>query len=75
MGVAGVGWIAAIIIGGLAGWIASRIMKTDTGIFLNICLLYTSDAAGPFVLNFWLYRLIARTRAIRMQAPKRPAIR
>ncbi|MPT25167.1 MAG: GlsB/YeaQ/YmgE family stress response membrane protein, partial [Starkeya sp.] len=29
-----IGWIAAIIIGGLAGWIASAIMKTGTGIFM-----------------------------------------
>lgn len=35
---AGIGWIAAIIIGGLAGWIASALMKTNTGIFLNIIL-------------------------------------
>jgi uncharacterized membrane protein YeaQ/YmgE (transglycosylase-associated protein family) len=26
-----VGWIAAIIIGGLAGWIASSVMNSDTG--------------------------------------------
>ena len=35
---ASIGWIAAIIIGGLAGWIASGLMKTDTGIFLNVVL-------------------------------------
>lgn len=34
----GLGWIAAIIVGGLAGWIASNIMKADTGLFLNIIL-------------------------------------
>ena len=34
----GIGIIAWIIIGGLAGWIASKIMKTDAqqGIILNI---------------------------------------
>ena len=35
---ASIGWIAAIIIGGLAGWIASGLMKTNTGLFLNIVL-------------------------------------
>lgn len=34
----GLGWIAAIIVGGLAGWIASNIMKADTGMFMNIIL-------------------------------------
>lgn len=34
----GLGWIAAIIVGGLAGWIASNIMKADTGILLNIII-------------------------------------
>ena len=35
---ASIGWIAAIIIGGLAGWIASNFMKSDTGILMNILL-------------------------------------
>ena len=26
-----VGWIAAIIIGGIAGWLAEQFMKSDTG--------------------------------------------
>ena len=34
----GLGWLSAIIVGGLAGWIASSIMKADTGLFLNIIL-------------------------------------
>jgi len=33
-----IGWVAAIIIGGFAGWIASALMKSDTGIFLNVIL-------------------------------------
>jgi uncharacterized membrane protein YeaQ/YmgE (transglycosylase-associated protein family) len=35
---AGIGWIAAILIGGIAGWIASGFMKSDTGVFVNIIL-------------------------------------
>nr|MBL8457165.1 GlsB/YeaQ/YmgE family stress response membrane protein [Zoogloeaceae bacterium] len=27
----GIGWVAAIVIGGFAGWIASAVMKTNTG--------------------------------------------
>ncbi|HTM78677.1 MAG TPA: GlsB/YeaQ/YmgE family stress response membrane protein, partial [Devosia sp.] len=30
MGFDGVGWLAAIIIGGLAGWLAKQFMKTNT---------------------------------------------
>ena len=32
------GWLGAIIVGGLAGWIASGIMKVNTGILLNIVI-------------------------------------
>ncbi|MDO5703609.1 MAG: GlsB/YeaQ/YmgE family stress response membrane protein, partial [Paracoccus sp. (in: a-proteobacteria)] len=34
----GLGWLAAIIVGGIAGWIASNIMKADTGVLVNILL-------------------------------------
>jgi uncharacterized membrane protein YeaQ/YmgE (transglycosylase-associated protein family) len=43
----GVGWIAAIIIGGLAGWFAEMFMKSNTGIFMNISL----GIVGAIVLN------------------------
>ena len=33
-----VGWIAAIIIGGLAGWLAERVMQSQMGLFMNIIL-------------------------------------
>ena len=33
---AGVGWIMTIILGGLAGWIAEKIMKADMGVLANI---------------------------------------
>ena len=32
----GVGWIAAIIIGGIAGWLAEQFMKSDMGLLMNI---------------------------------------
>ena len=34
----GLGWFAAIIVGGLAGWIAEKIMKSDMGLIMNIIL-------------------------------------
>ncbi|MBW6416414.1 GlsB/YeaQ/YmgE family stress response membrane protein [Celeribacter sp. PS-C1] len=46
----GLGLIASIIVGGLAGWIASSFMKADTGILANILL----GIAGAFVLNLIL---------------------
>ena len=34
----GFGWIMSIIIGALAGWIAEKVMKFDTGLLMNIVL-------------------------------------
>jgi len=63
---ASIGWIAAIIIGGLAGWIASGLMKTNTGLFLNIVLgiigaVIASFLFGLFGVSFggWIGYLIA----------------
>lgn len=46
----GIGLIGAVIIGGLAGWIASMIMKVDTGLIANIGL----GIVGAVVLNLIL---------------------
>ena len=43
----GVGWIAAIIIGGLAGWLAEMFMKSNMGLLMNIVL----GIVGAIVLN------------------------
>lgn len=51
MGFDGIGWLAAIIIGGIAGWIASMIMKTDTNIFLNIILGIVGAAIASFLFG------------------------
>lgn len=48
-----IGWIAAIIIGGLAGWIASNFMKSDTGIFVNIILGIIGAAIASFIFGFF----------------------
>ena len=34
----GMGWIAAIIVGALAGWIAENLMKSEHGLLMNIIL-------------------------------------
>jgi uncharacterized membrane protein YeaQ/YmgE (transglycosylase-associated protein family) len=44
---AGVGWIMTIILGGLAGWIAEKIMKSDMGLIGNIIL----GIVGAVLLN------------------------
>jgi uncharacterized membrane protein YeaQ/YmgE (transglycosylase-associated protein family) len=33
-----VGWIAGIIIGGIAGWLAANFMKSPMGLLMNILL-------------------------------------
>jgi uncharacterized membrane protein YeaQ/YmgE (transglycosylase-associated protein family) len=50
-----VGWIGYIIIGGIAGWIASKIMGTDKqqGILLNIVVGIAGALIGGFLLSFW----------------------
>jgi uncharacterized membrane protein YeaQ/YmgE (transglycosylase-associated protein family) len=49
----GVGWIMTIILGGLAGWIAEKIMRSDMGLLMNIVL----GIVGALVLNAILYAL------------------
>jgi len=46
----GVGWVLAIIIGGVAGWIAERIMKSEHGLLTNIILGIVGAVVGNFLL-------------------------
>ncbi|ROU02760.1 GlsB/YeaQ/YmgE family stress response membrane protein [Histidinibacterium lentulum] len=54
----GVGWIMAIIIGGLAGWLAEKFMNANMGLLMNILL----GIVGAIVFNF-LASLIFGTAA------------
>ncbi|EJF88245.1 hypothetical protein ME1_00703 [Bartonella vinsonii subsp. arupensis OK-94-513] len=63
---ANIGWIAAIIIGGLAGWAAQYLMKSQTGVFLNIILGIIGAALASFIFGLlgvsfagWLGYLIS----------------
>jgi len=47
MDVNGVGFLTAILVGGVAGWIAERVMRSDMGLMMNIIL----GIAGAVVLN------------------------
>lgn len=46
----GMGLLGAIIVGGIAGWLAEQFMKSNMGIFMNIIL----GIIGAALLNFIL---------------------
>ena len=46
----GIGWIMAIIIGALAGWIAEKMMKANMGLLMNIVLGIVGALLGNFLL-------------------------
>jgi uncharacterized membrane protein YeaQ/YmgE (transglycosylase-associated protein family) len=46
----GVGWVLAIILGGLAGWIAEKLMHTNMGLLMNVVLGIAGAMIGNFVL-------------------------
>jgi uncharacterized membrane protein YeaQ/YmgE (transglycosylase-associated protein family) len=48
---ASVGWIAAIIIGGTAGWLAEQFMKSDMGMLMNIVLGIVGAAIASVILS------------------------
>jgi uncharacterized membrane protein YeaQ/YmgE (transglycosylase-associated protein family) len=47
----GVGWIGTIIIGGLAGFIAEKITKSDMGLIMNIIVGIIGAYIGAFIAN------------------------
>ena len=53
----GVGWIGTIIIGGLAGWIAEKVMKTEMGLLMNIVVGIIGSFIGAFLANLMGLRL------------------
>jgi len=62
----GVGWIAGIIIGGIAGWLAGQFMKSSMGLMWNIVLGMVGAAIADTILSIdginlagWVSYLIA----------------
>ena len=51
-----IGWILALVMGGIIGWLASIVMKTDAqqGIFLNIVVGCIGSILGRWLLGGWL---------------------
>jgi uncharacterized membrane protein YeaQ/YmgE (transglycosylase-associated protein family) len=47
----GVGWILAIIIGGLGGWIAGMVMNKHHNIFINIIVGLVGALLGKWLLG------------------------
>jgi uncharacterized membrane protein YeaQ/YmgE (transglycosylase-associated protein family) len=47
------GWIIALIVGGFAGYLASRVMNRDSdmGVFLNIVVGCVGSVIGNAILN------------------------
>ena len=46
----GVGWVLAIIIGALAGWLAEKIMHSNQGLLMNIVLGIVGAVVGNLIL-------------------------
>lgn len=67
MDINGVGWLTAIIVGALAGWLAEQIMKSNQGLLMNIVLGIVGAAVLNGLLDFagvelgigWVRYLIA----------------
>ena len=66
-----VGWIAAIIIGGVAGWLAEQFMKSEMGLVMNIVLGIVGAAVASAILSFvgihlggWIGYLIVHRRGL-----------
>jgi len=53
MGDPAIGWIAAIIIGGIAGWLAEQFMKSDMGLLMNIVLGIVGAAIASAILSIF----------------------
>ena len=66
MGDPAIGWIAAIVIGGIAGWLAEQFMKSNMGLLMNILLGIAGAVVASAILSFfgivlggWIGYLIA----------------
>jgi uncharacterized membrane protein YeaQ/YmgE (transglycosylase-associated protein family) len=45
------GWFMTIVIGGFAGWLAERFMKSDHGVLVNIILGIVGAVLARFLLG------------------------
>jgi uncharacterized membrane protein YeaQ/YmgE (transglycosylase-associated protein family) len=47
----GIGWLTAIVVGVLAGWIAEKIMRRDDNLIQNLIVGVVGALIGKFVLG------------------------
>ena len=47
----GVGWIGTLFIGGLAGWIAEKLTRSNMGLIMNIITGIIGAYIGAFIAN------------------------
>ena len=47
----GIGWIAAIFIGGIAGWLAEKVTGSNIGVLANIILGIIGAGIGSFIFT------------------------
>lgn len=47
----GVGWIGTLLIGGIAGWIAEKLTKSNMGLIMNIVVGIIGAYIGGFLAN------------------------
>jgi uncharacterized membrane protein YeaQ/YmgE (transglycosylase-associated protein family) len=59
MEAAGIGWIGAIFIGGIAGWLAEKVTRSNMGLLANIILGMIGAGVAA-----WLFGMLG----VRMQA-------
>ena len=68
----GVGWLGAIVIGIIAGWIAEKVMARSHGLLMNLAVGLVGSLLGAFVANalgltysgFWASLAISAVGAI-----------
>lgn len=46
-------WLIAIVIGGIAGWLAGQFMKAKTGVLINIVLGIVGSLLANFLLGLF----------------------
>jgi uncharacterized membrane protein YeaQ/YmgE (transglycosylase-associated protein family) len=69
LGQPGVGFIMAIVIGAIAGWLAEKFTRSDHGLFMNILMGIIGAVVANFLLRLvgigpatgWIGNLIAAT--------------
>ena len=52
----GFGWIMTVVLGGFAGWIASRLMNAGQGLVMNIVMGILGAVVMNSLLEFVLHR-------------------